>query len=447
MQGVNLGSVAQPQLVQLSPGSQQVQQQQQPPQQQQAPQQWVSATRQVNPSSPTLGPSLIPTSGLNVAYPSMQSSSLMSSQQIGNYMSAPLSATSPDPLGSATSAYGVPAYGSVEDLYQEIQQMKVKQNREFAFLLNEVKRREHGESVLRTDLEMLRNECKSVVEQMTQETMQKLEGLGDHRGGPVETSQVRQIQQDLRAYGDRLDKCQRGLEQLQRQVERNSGAGAGRVAVVARPATDVGASKAPMEAPADPVTTSSMSSDSDKVVRVVRAGGATSTLQRPDGQQVARLVSAPEVQVVRSVDNKLQTNAAAAAVKPAVLDVEKRVREIEARGNLAFNLKTGGVTLLSDFEFTPGNQETPRAGFLDPQRVAPILDDLAALASLFGTCILEAHSRKKGTPFWQTLANNRADLVAGQLVSRGVSADKIAARGSPGKVGKANRHMTIIMQT
>jgi len=360
-------------------------------------------------------------------------------------MSPPLNTTSPDPLGSATSTYGVPAYGSVEDLYQEIQQMKVKQNREFAFLLNEVKRREHGESVLRADIETLRDECKAVVEQMTQETMQKLEGLGDQRGGPVASSQVRQIQQDLRAYGDRIDKCQRGLEQMQRQLERNSGQPQGRV-VVARAATDgpVKVGDAP-----EPVIISSLSSDSDKVVRVVRAGAATSTLQRPDAQ-VARLVSAPEVErnvvrPVQAVDNKVQTNVAKTA--PDRVDIESRVREIEARGNVSIDTKTGTVTLLSDFEFTPGNQETPRAGFLNPQRVAPILDDLASLASLFGACILEAHSRKKGTPFWQTLANNRADLVAGQLVSRGVSAEKIAARGSPGKVGKANRHMTIIMQT
>eukprot|EP00747_Dinoflagellata_sp_TGD_P180518 gnl/TRDRNA2_/TRDRNA2_33111_c0_seq1.p1 gnl/TRDRNA2_/TRDRNA2_33111_c0~~gnl/TRDRNA2_/TRDRNA2_33111_c0_seq1.p1 ORF type:complete len:394 (+),score=64.31 gnl/TRDRNA2_/TRDRNA2_33111_c0_seq1:58-1239(+) len=113
------------------------------------------------------------------------------------------------------------------------------------------------------------------------------------------------------------------------------------------------------------------------------------------------------------------------------------LQSVEARGNIEVDLQTGRVDLLRPINFhkvTTG--DSPTAEFSQPQLADAICADLAEVAKVFN-CPLKVTGHTKGgeSQFWQTLADDRARIVAEKMVQYGVDPSKITMNGLPGRTG------------
>jgi len=123
---------------------------------------------------------------------------------------------------------------------------------------------------------------------------------------------------------------------------------------------------------------------------------------------------------------------------PQESDLERSVREIDARGNVRFDLVSGRMQVLREIVFVPIKaSDRPVAKLRDPQAAAEVIDDIAAVAALFENNVLtvEGHTGGGENEFWHQLADDRARLVGQELVNRGHRADVVRTLGKPGKTG------------
>lgn len=147
--------------------------------------------------------------------------------------------------------------------------------------------------------------------------------------------------------------------------------------------------------------------------------------------------------------NDLAIRIEALEAGPQETDLERRVREIDARGNVRFDLMTGRMQVLREIAFVPlKSSDQPVAKLRDPRAAAEVIDDIAAIAALFENNVLtiEGHTGGGDNSFWQELADDRARLVGQQIVFRGHRADNVQTIGKPGKSG-LNRSEVVVKLT
>lgn len=122
---------------------------------------------------------------------------------------------------------------------------------------------------------------------------------------------------------------------------------------------------------------------------------------------------------------------------PQESELERRIREIELRGNVRIDWQRGLVEVLREIGFVPRRTtESPDAELANPSAACFIFDDVAEAAGLVGgTVTVEGHTRGGESDFWQALAMDRARLVGKALIDRGIDQNRIVTRGMPGKRG------------
>eukprot|EP00747_Dinoflagellata_sp_TGD_P188746 gnl/TRDRNA2_/TRDRNA2_48162_c0_seq1.p1 gnl/TRDRNA2_/TRDRNA2_48162_c0~~gnl/TRDRNA2_/TRDRNA2_48162_c0_seq1.p1 ORF type:complete len:257 (+),score=47.00 gnl/TRDRNA2_/TRDRNA2_48162_c0_seq1:39-773(+) len=130
---------------------------------------------------------------------------------------------------------------------------------------------------------------------------------------------------------------------------------------------------------------------------------------------------------------------------PQISELERRVREIESHGNIRVDLNTGRVDVIREIMFVPRQTtQDPHAEFADPRTAGGVLDDIAAVASIFGDKVnIEGHTRGGESDFWQALADDRARLVGEELMTRGIDRSLLYTKGFPGKRGLNRVHVVI----
>jgi len=118
-------------------------------------------------------------------------------------------------------------------------------------------------------------------------------------------------------------------------------------------------------------------------------------------------------------------------------DLRKELTKIEARQNVQVDMNSGRVILLRQINFKQRFAgDAPAAEFCEPQLATVICEDIAAVALLFGCPVkVEGHTKGGKGKFWQTLADNRARLVADKIVEAGLDAKSVTTAGLPGNLG------------
>lgn len=140
--------------------------------------------------------------------------------------------------------------------------------------------------------------------------------------------------------------------------------------------------------------------------------------------------------------------AAAQSQLPQPQMLLRRLREIEERGNIAIQIRTGELSFVKELSFVHKRvgADAPSAEFADAREAEKVLRDVADAAMVLRVpVVVEGHSVQGGhvqQPEWLTeLAKNRVQLVAASLTKQGISADRITAKvvpaGHPDAVGRS----------
>jgi len=124
------------------------------------------------------------------------------------------------------------------------------------------------------------------------------------------------------------------------------------------------------------------------------------------------------------------------------------IKEVEGRGNLRLDIRSGQMELLKSIDFAGRKtSEPPGAEFKSLEVAESVLRDVAEVVTMFNAPFeIEAHTAtaKSGSPaYWEEVTNCRAQLVRSQLQSLGVSKATMITKGLPGKKG-LNRHCVIL---
>eukprot|EP00746_Dinoflagellata_sp_MGD_P044796 gnl/MRDRNA2_/MRDRNA2_209545_c0_seq1.p1 gnl/MRDRNA2_/MRDRNA2_209545_c0~~gnl/MRDRNA2_/MRDRNA2_209545_c0_seq1.p1 ORF type:complete len:252 (-),score=50.35 gnl/MRDRNA2_/MRDRNA2_209545_c0_seq1:117-851(-) len=111
--------------------------------------------------------------------------------------------------------------------------------------------------------------------------------------------------------------------------------------------------------------------------------------------------------------------------------------EIEERGNIGIDFRTGDVEVKRDIPFDPKKpSEEPLGEFKDEALAREILFHLYEVWTCFKVKMrIEGHTKGGEDDFWQTLADNRANLIVKSLANLGVDESKMSSKGLPGKLG------------
>lgn len=119
------------------------------------------------------------------------------------------------------------------------------------------------------------------------------------------------------------------------------------------------------------------------------------------------------------------------------VDVLVKIQNIEDRGNLVVDYRTGDVEVAREIPFEAKRQsEEPLAEFKDATVAREILFDIVELWEVFRVVMtIEGHTKGGETGFWQALADNRAELIVSTLEEMGVCPEMMVAKGLPGKKG------------
>jgi len=130
-----------------------------------------------------------------------------------------------------------------------------------------------------------------------------------------------------------------------------------------------------------------------------------------------------------------------------VVDFVRQVDNIEKRGNIRLDLRSGDFELLRPIEFVARKMEAkdpPTAEFVDQNAVEQTLQDVSEVCRTFcAKVFVDVHTKGGETSYWETVAKSRANLIAAVLESRGVKRELMTARGFPGRKG-LNRSAVLI---
>jgi chromosome segregation ATPase len=138
----------------------------------------------------------------------------------------------------------------------------------------------------------------------------------------------------------------------------------------------------------------------------------------------------------------------------AGLDALHLVQEVEGRGNMWIDLRSGETKIKKPVMFEPRKSgESLVAEFLDPNVAEAVLADIAQLQLMFKVpLIIECHTSDIGKGLsseeWQELAEERARLISTKLEERGVESRLIRASGRAGgrKSGTARPALDVRFQ-
>jgi len=124
-----------------------------------------------------------------------------------------------------------------------------------------------------------------------------------------------------------------------------------------------------------------------------------------------------------------------------------RIREIEKRGNVKFNVRTGEVDIIKGMEFATVNvSEKPVAEWADAKKGEEALQDTVEILNMFDVPVaVESHTKGSDSKFWQGLASTRSEYIMDKLSAQGISKDQMVARGLPGKRGRNQNCMVVKM--
>lgn len=114
------------------------------------------------------------------------------------------------------------------------------------------------------------------------------------------------------------------------------------------------------------------------------------------------------------------------------------LKDVEKRGNVSIDLKTGDVEVLREIPFVARkSNEEPIAEFSDSDVAKSIIRDIKDVWSVVPVemCV-EGHTKGGETAFWQSLADNRATLIVSILRDLGVDPKFVKSKGLPGRRGK-----------
>mmetsp|Transcript_116760 Transcript_116760/g.330310 ORF Transcript_116760/g.330310 Transcript_116760/m.330310 type:complete len:472 (+) Transcript_116760:60-1475(+) len=134
--------------------------------------------------------------------------------------------------------------------------------------------------------------------------------------------------------------------------------------------------------------------------------------------------------------------------QPTAQEFLRKIKAIEERGNIQFNLHSGKVTFLKAITFKTRieGKDPPSAEFADPTEVEMVLQDVADIHGIFNeNMIIEGHTMRHTGPHdieWvRELSENRARLVVEQLMRHGVPEGSMTATGlhgnHPDSVGRS----------
>eukprot|EP00929_Paragymnodinium_shiwhaense_P098852 TRINITY_DN60364_c0_g2_i1.p1 TRINITY_DN60364_c0_g2~~TRINITY_DN60364_c0_g2_i1.p1 ORF type:complete len:456 (+),score=96.26 TRINITY_DN60364_c0_g2_i1:99-1466(+) len=128
-------------------------------------------------------------------------------------------------------------------------------------------------------------------------------------------------------------------------------------------------------------------------------------------------------------------------------DLRKSLHEIEARRNISVDLHNGRVILLRPITFKPRLAgDGPVAEFADADAAEEVVKDIALVAKLFNCAMtIEGHTKGGNGRFWQTLAENRAKLVAERVTAHGVNKGNVTQLGRPGHLGSNDSRVDVIL--
>lgn len=165
--------------------------------------------------------------------------------------------------------------------------------------------------------------------------------------------------------------------------------------------------------------------------------------------EVVREVIKP-IEVVREVIREVEKPASPVigqedAIFRGDMVLKEKVQAIENRGNLKVDSSTGDVHLLKPIMFVKRTtNDEPVAEFEEPAVAEPTCRDLGELSAIFPDPIrIEGHTRGGTSKFWQTLADDRARIVAEIMVEAGASLNMITTQGLPGTKG-LNQTRTVV---
>lgn len=115
----------------------------------------------------------------------------------------------------------------------------------------------------------------------------------------------------------------------------------------------------------------------------------------------------------------------------------RSLAQIESKGNVEINTRSGDVKILKDIAFVGKKPpQHPTAEFAADKDAHSVLDDVAAIWNHFQVPMrIEGHTKGGESEFWQELADNRAQLIVEALHKKGVVYEKMTAAGLPGKKG------------
>lgn len=123
---------------------------------------------------------------------------------------------------------------------------------------------------------------------------------------------------------------------------------------------------------------------------------------------------------------------------PPLSEIDLRLHEIQARGNVRVDTRTGTMEVVKPIDFVRRkSSEEPTAVLANPAQATNTLDDMAEVAQLFDhdTLVVEGHTKGGENDFWQALADDRARLVVEELSKRGIGAERLQPKGLPGRRG------------
>eukprot|EP00929_Paragymnodinium_shiwhaense_P000035 TRINITY_DN1000_c1_g1_i1.p1 TRINITY_DN1000_c1_g1~~TRINITY_DN1000_c1_g1_i1.p1 ORF type:complete len:843 (-),score=269.40 TRINITY_DN1000_c1_g1_i1:170-2698(-) len=138
-----------------------------------------------------------------------------------------------------------------------------------------------------------------------------------------------------------------------------------------------------------------------------------------------------------------QTSAELKALEGSVASTAlKKIKDIEARGQIMVNRQTGQIDFKAPVDFKqlkPQGNDHPTAEFKELDVAVNALKDVAELSGIFNVPMtVEAHlkgGRQGNAGFWEAQVKNRAEAMKKVLVEKGVDASLLSTNSCYGKTG------------
>jgi len=170
-------------------------------------------------------------------------------------------------------------------------------------------------------------------------------------------------------------------------------------------------------------------------VRVTQSISAMESVDEAEARQMKMLLQKLERQVEKL---KQDLEKAHAQVKSQTgAPVLRKLLEIEDRGNVRIDYRTGDVEIVNEIPFVVKNpKDEPHGEYKDEDVAKDVLSDVFEIWNLFKVEMhIEGHTKGGEDDFWQKLAESRAALIVDTLEELGADKSLMDSKGLPGKKG------------